>query len=188
MGVWLQEFKAFISSLWDEWKVLVTGGTTAALLVIWGYVKGQSVASKTGLVFLAFTLLLAAFYSWRKQWRRADKTFVDIGPAALMKLRQGKTSPHAQAVLKHYIGRRILLTGTYRNLLSSGFGMGIVMLECEGEDISAPMSLRNARQFIPFPMGETVTVSGTITAVDGLTIEIGGVELLPNPSVLGVTA
>jgi hypothetical protein len=183
MRNWFREFSTFIVSLFREWAVLLTGGTLAAFFVIWSNVSGRPIPLHAGWFFLSLTLLASAFLSWRKQWREAENNFVQIGPNAPMKLREGKTSPHANSVLGPYIGKRIRITGTFVDIADTVIGMKILQIKCEGVLISGHIAFWTARRFVPLPKGEVITVTGTIIEIDSLSITINGIEIVPNPSV-----
>jgi hypothetical protein len=183
MPNWFREFVTFIVSLCREWVVLLTGGGVAAVLVVWGSATGKPLPLHVGWIFLGLTLMLAAFFSWRKQWREAEKNFLQIGPAALMKLREGKTSPHANTMLMPYIGKRIKVTGSFIDVVEIMFGIKNVHLLCEEVSISALVPFWKARAFVPLPKGAVITLTGTITEINNLSINISSIEIVPNPSV-----
>jgi hypothetical protein len=181
---WLRDFRAFLNSLWEEWKMLLTGGgTPSAALVIWGYTSGKPLFHVVGWTFMGLTLTTSVFFSWRKQWREAEKNFIQIGPAALMRLREGKTSPHANTILKPYIGKRIKITGTFSDVGGIFPGITSVHLHCEGVLIAALVPFWTAMTFVPVPKEAVITVTGTITQISALWINISGIEIVPNPLV-----
>lgn len=161
--------------------MLLTGGTPSAALVIWGYTSGKPIIHVVGWIFLALTLTASVFFSWRKQWREAEKNFVQIGPAALMKLREGKTSPHANTMLKPYVGKRIKFTGVFVDVSGDLFVIKNVILRCEEVLISASVPFWKVRTFVPLPKGAVITVTGTITEISNLAINISGIEIVPSP-------
>lgn len=180
---WLREFSTFIVSLCREWAVLLTGGVLSGCLFTWSGLSGRPIQPRTWLVFVSVTLLFATFFSWRKQWREAEKNFVQIGPAALMALRDGKTSPLATTLLKPYIGKRLKITGTFNDVSSTIFGMKMVHFRCENVMIGAHVPFWTARKFIPMPREMVITVTGTISEVNSLWISLSGIELVPNPPI-----
>jgi hypothetical protein len=184
---WIREVVAFIVSLCREWVVLLTGGALTAGFVIWSNVSGKPIPLHVGWIFLSLTLIASAFLSWRKQWREAEKNFVQIGPAALMKLREGKTSPHANTILKPYIGKRIKVTGTFSDVGGIFPGIKTVHLHCEGVLIGAHVPFWTAMKFVPLPKDEVITVRGTITQIDALWIAVSGIEIVPNPLIAADT-
>jgi hypothetical protein len=181
---WIREFVTFIVSLCHEWVALLTGGALAASFVIWSSVSGKPIPLHAGWIFVSLTLVASAFLSWRKQWREAEKNFVQIGPAALMKLRNGKTSPHANTLLRPFLGKRIKITGTFSDVNDILFGFKGVHLRCEDVHITARVLFWKARQFVPLPRGEVLTVTGTITEIGALWINIGGIEIVPTPLIV----
>jgi hypothetical protein len=179
-----REFLTFIVSLFREWVALLTGGALAACFAIWSNLSGgKPIPLHVGWVFLSATLVTAAFLSWRKQWREAEKNFVQIGPAALVELRNGKTSPHANTVLKPYIGKRIKVTGTFTDVDGLLLGIKTVHIYCERVLIGANVPFWTAMKFIPIPKGAVITITGTITKVADMWINISGIDIVPNPLV-----
>lgn len=183
---WFREFCAFLASLLQEWGALLTGGIPSAVIVVWGYVSGKPMIRVFGLVFLGLTFLLSLFLSWRKQWREAEKNFVQISPAALMELREGKTSPHANAVLKPYLHKRIKFAATFSDISYVMSGLMIVHLRSGDVSVHAFIPFWRDRQFSPLPKGEGITVTGTLTEINQLGIKIAGIEVVPNPLVVKV--
>jgi hypothetical protein len=187
MPNWFREFVTFIVSLCREWVVLLTGGALAACFAIWSNWSGKPIPLHVGWVFLSTTLVAAAFLSWRKQWREAEKNFVQIGPAALVELRNGKTSPHANTVLKPYIGKRMKVTGTFTDVDGLLPGIKTVHIYCEQVLVAAHVPFWTAMKFIPIPKGAVITVTGTLTKVADMWINISGIEIVPNPLAIDTT-
>ncbi len=179
---WFSDFRAFLNSLWEEWKMLLTGGSISAILVLYGSWSGKSLAHLAGLSFLGLTLLRAVFLSWRKQWREAAKNFVDISPASLIELREGKTSPLAKTLLRPYIGKRMKVTGTFYDVSDFLFWYKLVHLYSGGALIAAQVSHWSAKKYIPLPKGIVITLTGTIAAISDSAVSLSGIELVANSS------
>jgi hypothetical protein len=62
----LRDFVSFLHALWNEWKVLLTGGSIIAALAIWGML-GKSLPYHLGQLVIGLTLVIAAFFAWRKE-------------------------------------------------------------------------------------------------------------------------
>ncbi len=184
MSSWFREFITFIVSLFKEWGTLLTGGALAAALSIWSIVSGRSTPLHIGWIFLWLTLIMAAFFSWRKQWREAENNFVQIGPAALMHLRKNKTSPHADTILKPYIGKRLKLNANFMDIADVAFFVKILHFECEDVSISALVAPWTAKRFLPLPRLSKLTITGTITEIRSLGISISGIEIVPTPTAI----
>jgi hypothetical protein len=178
---WIMEFSAFIKSLWEEWKILLTGGTPSAGLVFWGYASGRPLLHIIGWVFLAITFLLSVFFSLRKQWREAEKNFIDLSPSELVKLREGKSSPHAKTLMKPFIGKRIKVSGKFKDIEDLFYGVKLVHLDVADLRISARVWLLAGNKFVPIPPGEMITLIGTINSVESSSIFLTSIELIPNP-------
>jgi hypothetical protein len=179
-----REFFAFIRALWEEWEVLLTGGTFGALLVLYGSVSGKAVAHHVGWVFLFATFLWSVFLSWRKQWREAEKNFVALGVAQLMELREGKTSPLANTILRPYIGKRIRVTGKLSDVSDRFFLTRLIHLRSEGILLAAQVPFWSASKFLPIPKGTVISLTGTISEIGTLAIQLVDVDLVPNPPIV----
>lgn len=73
-----RDFENFVRSLWNEWKVLLTGGTLIAGIFIWSALVPRPLPRQTNWVILGFTLILASFFAWRKEWIRNQRGLIDI--------------------------------------------------------------------------------------------------------------
>jgi hypothetical protein len=103
------------------------------------------------LVFLAITFLLSVFFSLRKQWREAEKNFIDLSPSELVKLREGKSSPHAKTLMKPFIGKRIKVTGKFKGNDDLFYGVKLVHLDVADLRIIARVWLLAGNKFVPIP-------------------------------------
>jgi hypothetical protein len=72
----IRDFASYAAVLWQEWKVLLTGGSIMAAAALHGFVIGKPVPANVNWLIVGLTLILAAFLSWRRtvmtaeQWRQ----------------------------------------------------------------------------------------------------------------------
>jgi hypothetical protein len=122
----LRDLLDYIASLWREWKLLLTGGSIAALVTIWADTSGVAMPPNLGWTVVAATLLTAGFTSWRHERRnmRAIEGTVralqsaqpDLGPESY------RLSGYERTVLRILIESGGSLTGhqLYDRLLEWG--------------------------------------------------------------------
>ena len=76
----LRDFSSFVTAMWKEWKLLLTGSSIAVVLglsTLFGlqlpkHIKWLVSGPSPGLLIACLTLILAAFLSWRKEKERGD--------------------------------------------------------------------------------------------------------------------
>src|ERR1700683_1938553 len=106
-----RDFARFVLAAWNEWKVLLTGGTLIALLFVIGTVRGKTMPPEINWLVLGLTLISAAFLAWRKEWIENGKDFVDVTPEQLANLVRGVTGVAALSRLRPYRNKRIKVSG-----------------------------------------------------------------------------
>lgn len=60
----------FARALWRQWKVLLTGGSLMAVVVIYSFASAQAVTRPWGAAILAATFMAASFGAWRGEFLR----------------------------------------------------------------------------------------------------------------------
>jgi hypothetical protein len=176
----LSDFVDFLLAIWREWKTLLTGGTIIAGLSIFHAVSHRPVSRDLTWITLGVTLLLAIFFSWRKQWARNESRFIKASPRQLMELRNGHpTEMHARAYIKQYIGRRIKTRAEVREVMGAWF-LSLVFLTAEdGTNLTAVVSPFRRHDFAYFAQENAVlTVSGRLLSIDYSSLELLALEVL----------
>jgi hypothetical protein len=69
----LRDFAGFLWALWTQWRSLLTGGSTMALVALWGMIGGKPVAPHIDWFIVGLTLMLASFAAWRHEWIGIDE-------------------------------------------------------------------------------------------------------------------
>jgi hypothetical protein len=167
----LRDFVLFLYALWDEWKVLLTGGSIFALVAAWSLTTSRPIPSAVNWLILGLTLILAAFLAWRKEWIHSGSGFVDVDPARLYNLLRTGSDLHVKAVLSPYIGKRIRVTGRLNNISESNVELAVqdrtskYQTEIRVVLWEAIRWKRLVRLFVSLPLGTMITVTGRITAV-----------------------
>jgi hypothetical protein len=108
----LRDFVFFLRALWRQWKVLLTGGSVMALLAMWTLVHGQHLPDGVGWLVVGLTFMLAAFFSWRSEWIKAGRDFVEIDFKGVSDHCSELTEPQSDRFMSRYAGKRIKVTGT----------------------------------------------------------------------------
>jgi len=173
-----RDFLSFIVALWREWKVLLTGGTIFAVLALWNFFGRKPLPQSIGWFIAGFTLILAAFFAWRRQWVIADQNFLALPLETLTQLAQNRTKVHANALIKSYLGKKIRCTGIIENVFPSGI-LGFVIMECGTLQITLRLSRWRFRAFVHFAKGTPITVVGRIRAVTVGNIELKNCDIVP---------
>jgi hypothetical protein len=176
----IRDFLSFVLALWREWKVLLTGGTVFAVLTVLHLVGVKPLSKKDDRIILGLTLFLAAFSAWRRQWIRGDRDTVDLRPMELLKLARDRTAVHARTFTRPYIGRRIVVTGTIKNV--RGGPMGLVTLDCDDATVFLHVPFWATSQFTPLPIGASITVTARIEHIDSYYLWLRDCTVIPTPS------
>jgi hypothetical protein len=178
----LRDFFAFLRAFWDEWKVLLTGGTIIAALALWTFGTGKAIPRAIDWLILGLTLMLAAFFSWRKQWVAGKRGFIDISPAELAKLCRDRTTFQAAAVIEPYIGKSIRVR-LFFNDAATLFPFCVYAHLSDSETFYGvwttfwvPLSKRKV--FMALQKGMLLTIAGRISSVEAYTVRLRSVLLL----------
>jgi hypothetical protein len=177
----LRDFARFLFAVWNEWKVLLTGGTLIALLFIVGALRNKPMPPNVNWLVLGLTLVAAAFLAWRREWIENGKGFVDITPEQLTNLVDSVTRIAAQSSLKPYRNKWIKVTGRIQEVSHLIFPYMFVRLlrgERPGIGVNLNLPRWRAKSFIPLPRGTTVTVVGRIAEVGSYEIRLTNAELI----------
>lgn len=162
----LRDFGYFIAALWREWKVLLTGGSIFATYSLWNLAGWKPLPQNINWLILGATLILASFFSWRREWIEANRDILAVRPAELVKLFASGTNVHGDTLVEPYIGKRLRATGTVYNVQRNPIGyMSYVFLQAEGAMLALWIPRRALGPFIPLPKGTIVTVVGRIHSV-----------------------
>lgn len=175
----LRDFASFLRAVWQEWKVLLTGGSIIALLSLWAFVSQKPIARSIDWLVLGLTLMLATFVAWRKEWVRNGEGFIAVSPLELTRLVAGKTGVHADALLMPYLNKRIRVTGKLSDVVSfSGLPYTYVVLKLDQIDVRMSMLRWRAWPLLPIPRNTAITVVGRIARVAASSIELKNSEFV----------
>ena len=177
----LRDFWPFLVALWHEWKVLLTGGSIVAVFTLWNLAGKKPLPQSVNWLIVGITLILAAFFAWRRAWIDAGRNIVTLRPAELTKLARNRTSVHAETFVKLYIGKRIIVTATISDVFRASV-LGFVFLRTDDIGITLRLPFWGLRQFVPLPKGTVITVAGRIKYIDPGTITLTNCDLVPTPS------
>jgi len=86
----IRDFAFFLRALWREWRVLLTGGSIVAVLVLIN-LGGRSIPRKVNWSIIGITFILAAFRAWRNEWINAGRGFVEVDFASVEEAFKGRT-------------------------------------------------------------------------------------------------
>lgn len=183
----LRDFVSFLHALWNEWKVLLTGGSIIALVTIWSAISRNSPPKGIGWVIVGLTLIIAGFLSWRKQWLQADGRVAEINLKDVCDAVAGRTVVQAKSFVKPYLGKRVKITGILGDVWQEGLlGSLVSIFVLADKDkpwtkiqvTAAGMPRWRIRPFIPLPSGTSITVTARIREVGFCSVSIGDCELV----------
>ena len=174
----LRDLVDFIFALWREWVPLLTGGSIIALLSLWQILTRKPVPRNLEWLVVGLTLLFAAFLSWRREWLRSDIRLITVSPEKLIEPFEGRTNIHAGIYIKPYIGKRIKLVGTVREVSTWGL-FGFVHLSAKGVQFTGlTMRWKVAEFALLAQEGVPISVTGRIKEIGHMGIQLVGLELI----------
>ena len=173
-------------SLWDEWKVLLTGGGILAVLYITTVVTGKAPPRAVNWAVLGATLVLAAFAAWRKEWIRNGRGFITVNVEEITASVRGVTDVYARIKTKPFLHIWIRLTGTISEVSwlfpPAPIVHVIVNIKVEGSRLDYSVfffvPFWRAGEFTPLAAGTEVTLAGRIVGIEIYTLKLASVELL----------
>ena len=184
----LRDFWFFVRALWREWRVLLTGGTIIAVITLWTLVGKKPPSQNVDWLIVGFTLILAAFLSWRSEWIKAGQWFIELDPYAIARTCSGLTELQTKERLRHYVGKRMKVTGKVSDIvnldLSLPWRMFMIHMDIEGATVHCLVSRwnRSFQGFTALPNGSILTVSGEIYSVTcsfrSVSVGLSGCELI----------
>jgi hypothetical protein len=166
--------------LWAEWKVLLTGGSIIALVTLVQTARDKPISNRFGWLVLGLTLILSAFFAWRKEWIANGKGFVTIPAGDLMASVTDLTGVYAKIKKRPYINKWIRITGEISEVspMMAPFPSLWVMLDIENHRTVRFMVSRSRSNFVPLAKGTPVTVAGRIEDIMSFGITLRNVELI----------
>lgn len=179
----VRDFFDFLWSLWQEWKALLTGGSIVALVFLYTVVSKKQLPYRVYWCILALTLVIAAFFSWRRARVEGGAGLVEVDVHKLSGVFHEETGVHAKLYVKQYIGKRVRLTGKLSAVNNIAW-MTFVYVEVvkDFSDVTIRFTLlrglRSASNFTPLRRGTSVTVEGRIIEIAALGIQLSGVSLV----------
>jgi hypothetical protein len=173
----LRDFACFALAVWAEWKILLTGGTIMAGLALWNSSVGRSLSPSVSLPVVGVTLVLAAFFAWRKEWIRGGRGFIVVDPKSLVKLFDGRTDVYARTLIRPYVGRWTKITGEIRDIRTGPF-VSLVRLLINDTPVDLELSRWKLGPFVPLPSGTLVTVAGRISSISSISVSLRNCELM----------
>jgi len=176
----LRDFANFLRAVWDEWKVLLTGGTIIAILALW-QMSGRSVPRNTGWLVIGLTLIFASFLAWRKEWIQNGRGFIEVYPETLARLvRGGMTDIYKDSLVKPYLHKWITVTGKLGNVAVSVFRLAVyIRLECNDQvSVSTTIGRWRANPFMPLRAGTPITIVGRIDEIQPYSLSLTNAEFV----------
>jgi hypothetical protein len=177
----LADFFHFLEAIWSEWKLLLTGGTIIACFSLWTFATGHALSRYLSWSVLVFTLVLAAFFAWRKEWVAGSRGFIDVTPAQLGVLSNNRTSVQADALISPYLGKSMKITAPLNDITTEGVLFTTVFLREPGFAsmfIVFRLPYWKRKTFLTLSPGMRLTVAGRLRAVSTSTIWLKSVMLL----------
>jgi hypothetical protein len=163
----LRDFWSFITALWREWRLFLTGGSIVALYSLWNLAGWKPLPQSVNWLILGLTFVLAAFSAWRREWMEAARDIITVRPSALVNLFDSGTEVLGETLVKPYIGKRLRATGEVSNV-QRGYGplsTSYVFLMSDGVMLALWIPSREFGKFVLLPKGATVTVVARIHSV-----------------------
>ena len=117
----------------------------------------------------------------RKQWSEADRNFVSISVSELIGLTRDRTDFHAGTLIRPFLGKRIAITGNFRNATYIFGIVGMAFIDCGNENVVLHLTRWNVKSFVPLPAGTVITIRGRIKEVERLGLHLQNVEIIPTP-------
>jgi hypothetical protein len=177
-----RDFSSFVAALWREWKVLLTGGSIVAILALLHFfgVKSlpQNVEQSVSWLIVGLTLILAAFFAWRRQWIDADRNFLTLPLEELTRLTEDCTKVHANTLIRPYLGKKIRCPATIDNVYPDKH-LAFVTMKHGALQITLRLPRWKIRPFVPLPKGTIVTVVGRIYAISKDAITLTNCHIVP---------
>jgi hypothetical protein len=175
----LRDFIEFLRAVWKEWVVLLTGGGLMAALALWQLGTGKSVPASVNWLIVGFTLIVAAFLAWRKEWIASTTgSPVHVDPAQIVRPYWDRTKIQADIYAKQYLGRHVRLRAILSDVSTEGPLATFVHLKAGEVSITSMVPRWRARPFLPLAAGAVVTVAGRIEKIDALSISLSNCQFL----------
>jgi hypothetical protein len=172
-----RDFGNFLRAVWNEWKVLLTGGSLIALTAIVSTVRGKPMPATVNWLVLGVTLMVAAFFAWRREWIFTGRGLVNIDIAKVTRLFRNNTKVHANLRVRQYMGKRAMLTGKMYDI-STYLTTLTVHLQADNEMIHCYLWRWKAKLFTPIARGTLVTVNGRISDIGTMGVVLTDCELI----------
>jgi hypothetical protein len=173
-----RDFLSFLRALWAEWKTLLTGGTIVAALSIWNLSTSRTIPQKVSWIVLGLTLVIAVFFSWRKEWIAGDRGFIEISPNELARTYRDHTYAQATVRVSPYIGKHLRVSGSILNVHKRWPSVYISLKESEDVTINFWLPIWRAKVFMILNLKTPVTVSGRIEEIEAFNVLLTNVVLL----------
>ena len=164
--------------------VLLTGGSTVALLALLTFAGAKPISQSVNWLILGTTLVAASFLAWSREWVKGGSGFIDIDFKSLEPIFEGHTTPQRRRLLRQYIGQRVRLTGALLDIRESAgpglFPSSISIRSEEKISVQLDVFVRDLsfRRVSLLERGTTLTVSGRMRDIASPThVFLSGCEL-----------
>jgi hypothetical protein len=174
----LRDFVCFLRAIWSEWKVLLTGGTIFAALTVFSLSTGRTLPRMVNWLTLVVTLILAAFFAWRKEWVAGNSGLLDVTPDELVERFENRTTTQVKAMLTPYIGKRIKIRGTLSNVRAGVLFTLVSLNDFNEVRIYARIPPWKSKVFGMLTRGTVLTMAGRISDIESSQIELVACTLL----------
>jgi hypothetical protein len=195
----IRDFAAFLSALWHEWKILLTGGSIVAVLALLSFGGVKSIPQYVNWLIIGVTFVMAVFHAWRNERTNVARTkrdvstevpvpasaperiVIDVTPEYLMGFYKEHTDVQAAKLAESYIGKWIKQSGKVANVASSESmrTWEVYFADSRAEYIvSLAFDQTWADRVSVLKRGEQISVLGQIGRFDGSHLHLVHCELL----------